>query len=262
MSRERGANEEQVSGDENFLDEGTDTGSPPEGGEHEADFEDELEGALDDEGSEGQADDDAQRVLSDRRRRTPERDDRDDELRRLREENERLRQPTHSASAASQEESDGEFQRRVAQLEPIDRLAEQQARSERRHRQSLAFIQAQTADQLDRAAFNSFYANDKRFTKYAAEVERRHQALLRGGPNQPPQLVPRETILKVLIGERVMAPATRDQRRQEERQQRRVDNQRVRPGSNRSDVGSSRDRRNSETDDREARRKRLENLEI
>jgi hypothetical protein len=68
--------------------------------------------------------------------------------------------------------------------------------------------------------------------------------------------------LKVLIGERVMAPATRDQRRQEERQQRRVDNQRVRPGSNRSDVGSSRDRSNSGTDDREARRKRLENLEI
>jgi hypothetical protein len=190
----------------------------------------------------------------------------DPELERLRLENEQLRQrQTQQQPSGPRPETDEEFQRRIASLKPLDQMNARMQRAELRSQQQLAYIQATTADQLDRTAFNARVASDKRFAKYADEVERRHQAFLAGGPNQAPQLVARETILKMVIGERVLGQSTRDQRRQGERQQRRIERQRVNPPNNRGDVGSGRQDRRSgrqgETE-AEARARRLENVEI
>ncbi len=259
----RGPHERQAEGDDRFLDEGDGPRSSPGSGEHEADSEDDFEDAVDEALSEGEESSEEDEALDEppRRRRAP--DEREAELARLRAENEALRrtQPPPQPSSP-QEEDEHTFERRIAQMEPYEQLAERQRRSERRYNNSLAYIQASTADQLDKAAFMARLGSDKRFSKYADEVERRHQQLLMGGPNQSPQLVPRETILKVLLGEKIMAPATREQRRVQERQQRKLDNQRVRPGSSRGDVRNTQDRRGGPGDEREARRQRLANVEI
>lgn len=270
MPRLRG-NDEEPQGDDRFLDEGSDDPrSPQKGGELETGFDDEDDRFDDEDEQLGEEPDEApgeSGLLGQRPARRPAQDDHDDrerELVRLRTENEVLRRTPVQPSPPTypQEETEDAFARRIAALEPYEQLAERQARAERRHAQSLAYIQASTADQLDKAAFSARAASDRRFAKYADEVERRHQQLLIGGPQQPPQLVPRETILKVLLGEKLLAPVNREQRRQQERHQRKLDNQRVRPGSSRGDVGSSRERRSGAVNEREARRQRLENVEI
>ncbi len=250
--------------DDRFLDEGDDDAVQEQdrGVDEAAEelSEDELEALEDGEGEGGEDE-----GVAPPRRRQP---SVDPELERLRRENELLRrqpppQQQQPAYTGPREETEEEFQQRIAQLEPVDQLGARQQRAERRSQAQLAFIQASTADQLDRASFQMRAGSDRRFAKYADEVERRHQALLMGGPNMPPQLVPRETILKIVLGEKLLAPASREQRRQQERQQRKADRQVVRPPNSRSDAGSGRTERRSGVDsEREARRKRLENLEI
>ena len=194
----------------------------------------------------------------------------DPELETLRRENELLRQQTQRheeprRQAAQREETEQEFHQRIAALEPIEQMNLRLQRAEQNSNRQLAYLQATTADQLDRASFSARTSSDKRFAKYADEVERRHNQFLMGGPNQPPQLVARETILKMIIGEKVLGQSNREQRRSNERQQRRVERQKVSPPNNRGDAGSGRpDRRGSRQGETEAeaRARRLENVEI
>lgn len=258
----RGQNEAPIS-DEDFLDDET-AGQGNDGENFEDEFEDAVEGTFEDEDEAAGAGEDVEAAPPQRQRRAaPAFDPRDVELERLRSENERLRQPAPQAQV-QQGETDQAFEQRLAALEPLEQMNARLQRAEARHQQSTAYTQAMVADQLDRASYTAKAASDKRYAKYADEVERRHQAFLMGGPNQPPQLVARETILKMVIGERILGPVNRETQRRQQRQQRRADNQQVRPGSSRGDVGGQRERRpaNGAGADREARRNRLENVEL
>jgi hypothetical protein len=72
--------------------------------------------------------------------------------------------------------------------------------------------------------------------------------------------VPRERLLQVIIGERVLAQgAGKGAGREESR--RRVERQTARPPNGRSDAGTGRQERRA-TDDRAARARRLENMDL
>ena len=249
---------DEPEGDDRFLDEGSDE---PVQDELE---DDELEGSGDEEAlEEGEEEAGEGGTVETSRRRAPQQPD--PEVEALRRENELLRrqQPQQPVYTGPREETEDEFNNRVAQLEPFEQLSARQQRAERRSQAAMAYMQASMADQMDRATYQARAATDPRFSKFQAEVERRHQAFLAGGPGQPPQLVPRETILKIVLGERQLAPVTRDQRRKQEHQQRKLERHSSKPPNARGDAGSGRPERSGARDtEREARRRRLENLEI
>ena len=250
--------------DDEFIDEedafsqGQQDHQDERAGQAEYDLEDEFEEA-------GEADEGEDVGQPPRRARQP-----DPEIERLRRENELLRQQQQAQRyeeprRVQREETEQEFQQRIAALEPVEQMNLRLQRAEQRSNQQLAYLQATTTDQLDRASYAARAASDKRFAKYSDEVERRHAEFLRGGPNQPPQLVARETILKIVIAEKILGQSNREQRRSNERQQRRTERQRVNPPNNRGDAGSGRpDRRGGRQNETEAeaRQRRLENLEI
>jgi hypothetical protein len=199
------------------------------------------------------------------------------ELEALRRDNELLRRtPAAPAQNGPREETDEEFNRRAAALDPLEAMAERQQRAERRNNNQLLYLQASTQDALDKAQYGMRAATDKRFARYAEEVERRHNQFLMGGSNQPPALVPRETILKQILGERILSSSDRDERRRNERQSgrqpttqnertianERPQQQRGRPLNTRGDAGGRGARMGSVDSEREARRKRIENVEI
>lgn len=154
-----------------------------------------------------------------------------------------------------QEETPEQFEARIAMLPPDERMEARFQRSERSNNQRLQIMQIQMADQTDRAAYQAKATSDKRFAKYEGEVEQRLAELRRQGQN-----VSREALLKFIIGEKVLGnPAERVRARRQDAQ-RRVDNQRTRPQNTRGDQEGANQRRQSGDSEREARRKRLENL--
>lgn len=253
---------DESEGDDRFLDEGDDEGVQGLGAEDAAG--DDSDEAYDDEAlEEGSEEGGEGGDVEPPKRRAPRQPD--PEVEALRRENELLRrqQQHQPAYTGPREETEDEFSARLAQMEPFEQLSARQQRAERRSQATLAFMQASMADQMDRASYQTRAATDARFSKYADEVERRHQAFLAGGPGQPPQLVPRETILKLVLGERQLAPATREQRRKQEHNQRKLERHSSKPPNARGDAGSGRPERSGTRDtEREARRRRLENLEI
>lgn len=143
---------------------------------------------------------------------------------------------------------------RLAMMDPEQRfeylLAEQGRQTEAR----LAQAEFRAEDRADKAAFDSLCAGDKRFAPFKVDVEERLAQMRRGGTTAP-----RETILKYIIGDRAVskAPAATTRARNAAASNRTA--QVARPGSARGDVQQT---RSSGGDDRAARAKRLENMEL
>ena len=254
VPKQPGASDNAKELDDGFLDEGND--EEVLGGQADDEsLEDEAGGEdFEDEGGEGSA----QAPVKPRQPRP------DPELEALRRENELLRrqQSQPAPQPGPREETEQEFEQRISPFEPMEQMSARLQRAERRSNAQLAYLQASTADQLDRANYTARAASDQRYARYADEVERRHQAYLSGSSSVSPQLVPRETILRIVIGEKVLGPQTRQQRRQQTKQQQRAERQRPAPPNNRSDtVGQPAGSRQRETE-AEARKRRLENVEI
>jgi len=155
-----------------------------------------------------------------------------------------------------QEETEQAFQARLALLGPDEREAARFERFERRqttffHNQSLI-----TSDNLDKANYNAKSVADPRFKKYESAVEAKRLELI----NTTGQIVPREVLLKLIIGERVLNAPQSDRGKQQRRQARQnVQREQVRPGNARGDVQRGDRRQLSEA---QARARRLENQQI
>ena len=154
-----------------------------------------------------------------------------------------------------QEETQQQFEARISMLPPDERMEQRMLRSEQQNNQRLTFMQIQMADQTDRASYQAKATSDKRFARYEQEVEQRLADLRRQGQN-----VSREALLKFIIGEKVLGNPAERVRAGRQAAQRRVESQRVRPANTRGDQEGANQRRQGGDSEREARRKRLENL--
>jgi hypothetical protein len=154
-----------------------------------------------------------------------------------------------------QGETEEQFAARVAMLPPDERMEQRLIRAERFNQARMHAVTLQTQDMTDKIAFDAKATVDARYKRYAPEVERRRSELMAQG-----QMVPREAILKFVIGERVLAnQGTKEAKRQQARGQERVARQQTRPTGGRSDVQGGGRRPANEA---EARRRRLEGMDI
>jgi hypothetical protein len=155
-----------------------------------------------------------------------------------------------------QEESEEQFAARISLLPPDERMEARYARSERRNEARLNAMHVQNTVTADKLSYDAKAAADSKFKRYAPEVEAKHAELMAAG-----QFVPRETVLKFLIGERVLANmGTKEVKGQRQAAQRRVRAQETRPASGRSDAGRPQERRAGNEAD--GRKKRLDGLQI
>jgi hypothetical protein len=164
-------------------------------------------------------------------------------------------QPTQQPQLP-QEETEEQFRARIQLLPPDERLEARHERSERVNGQRLALLQLQNADLADKMAFDSKATTDARYQRYANAVEEKRLELRNQG-----QVVPREAILKFLIGERVLSgQGSKAVRQGRQQAQQRVQRQQTRPvgaGSDTSPAG-----RRGAPSEADARRRRLENMGI
>lgn len=164
------------------------------------------------------------------------------------------RRPTGQQQQVQQEETDQQFNARVQLLPPDERMEARLERSQRQNQRYIAQVQMQAQDFADKAGYDAKAATDARFKRYEADVEAKRLELLNQG-----QIVPREVLLKFIIGEKILAnQGSKDVQRQRAQSSQRVQRQRVQPSGARSDVQGTR-RGGSEAD---ARRRRLEDQQI
>lgn len=163
--------------------------------------------------------------------------------------------PAAPAAAQPQEETEEAFRARLALLAPHEQVLETQSRSERRFARVLQANAMQQQDMLDKVQFDTKAASNPRYKRYADDVEKLRTELMQQG-----QLVPRQILLEVVIGRKVLANdgALRGKGQQRQAAQRRVAAATTKPGQARSDVPAQRGR----LSEKEARAKRLENLQI
>lgn len=151
-------------------------------------------------------------------------------------------------------ESDQEFNARVQMLPPDERIEAKLARGEQIANLRHAQLSLQAQNMSDKAAYDAKAASNRRYAKYAAEVEKEWQKQLHAG-----MVVPREAILKYLIGGKVLESSdTPEARRAREANRKQVQRQEARPPAGRSDVQGGR----RQLSERAARAKRLENVQI
>jgi len=156
-----------------------------------------------------------------------------------------------------QEETDAQFEARTTLLPLEDRIAERQARSERRNAAQVNFLLFQQKEQLDKSAFDAKCLTSPSRRRMAAQVEEEQQKLLR----ERAQWNSRESVWYYLRGklmaEREETGSSRTPRRQQA--QERVQRQTTQPPRGGSDVVRGGRRQPTE---REARLKRLEGQRI
>lgn len=152
-------------------------------------------------------------------------------------------------------ETDQEFANRISLLSAeeqlnakFDRFAQQQAVQNQR-------TQFDIANQRDRDEFRAFCRTDKRAARMADEVEREFDKSVRAG-----NPAPRMNILKFLAGTRLFEGDSQDTKRARDGARQRVERQTVRPASAGSDV--ARPSRRERTDEKTARAKRLDGVQI
>ena len=116
-------------------------------------------------------------------------------------------------------------------MTPEERLTYQFQQSEQRHQQQLREIQRQTQECPDRLAFQVMQASSPVAKKYAGEVERLFQEQYRKGG-----FVDRQTILKFVVGEKVLARGQQVAPKQRRQAAQRVAQQQTRSGSPRGAV--------------------------
>ncbi len=117
--------------------------------------------------------------------------------------------------------------------------------------QTLQQVQFQSADMADRTAFQALCGQDPRAAKYAKEVEDRLTGLRAQGQN-----VPREALLRYIIGEKVLTGGPKAAATQRQQGQARIARQRGAQAAPRSDNAGGRQAKT----DAEKRRERLENV--
>ena len=128
-----------------------------------------------------------------------------------------------------QEESEEQFEARLQLLPVDDRVRERLGRSEKRHQRELLYTRLQSADAADRASYQSRAAVDTRYRKYEQQVEQILATERRQGRD-----FPRDTILKFILGEKVMANAAKINEARKQGKQR-IDRQQAKPIEGRSD---------------------------
>lgn len=204
-------------------------GDPDDDLPEDENLPDETENEVEDEGSDARLDDDeggdeaeagqkpegaeaqerverkpsrAQKAIQELRRSAQEANERsarvERELSELRAERERSRQESPEAEAA-----------RLALMSSEDRMEYRLNKATAEHARQLQMMQFATADAADKAAFEAKGAYEPRYRKYAAEVEKLLIEERRAGRS-----FPRETILKFVLGDRVMKANTAPQRDQ------------------------------------------------
>lgn len=176
---------------------------------------------------------------------------------RLEEAERRAREAEARAAANTRQQSPMESPEvrnaRLAAMDPSERtefLINELRADTARDRQ---MVQFQAADQADRSAYDTIAVNNPHYRKYKEEVEHRLTLLRNNGQN-----VPRETILKFIVGEKVVASrAPGKTKAQRDQAAERVRSQVATPTRSRGDSGKG--ARESEST---ARARRLENLQI
>ena len=168
--------------------------------------------------------------------------------------NRRLTPPPQPTFQGPREETDQEFNARLQLLPPDERMEQRQIRFEARAEARQRWTAFQTQEQTDKTNFDAKAAADQRYARWAERVEAKRNEFMQQG-----QLVPREVVLKYLIGEHMLSPkGQKEAGRRTARAQERVRRTETRPGAAGSDVAPGR----RATDDRTARARRLENQQI
>lgn len=173
------------------------------------------------------------------------------EARAAKEEVERLKA---AANPQRQQEAAEDRQRRLAAMSSDQRtdflLREQEQRFEAR----LVQAEFKQTDAVDAAEFRTLCASSTQAAKLAADVEKELVAMRANG-----QTAPRATILKYLIGDRLLSRAPKAREKQVRAAAAGNARNVARPAGGRSDVSGGDRRATSEAD---ARRKRLEGLKF
>ena len=163
--------------------------------------------------------------------------------------------PTFQPPAGLQEENDEQFTARLQLLPPDERMEQRYLRDKRQSNQRMAFFQFQQTELHDKTSFDAKSVADPRYKRWAAEVEAKRQEFMQGG-----QIVPREVVLKYLLGEHMLSPqGAKETRRRVQRGQERVRRQETRPTGAGSDVVAP---RRGQLTEAQARAKRLAGMQI
>lgn len=125
---------------------------------------------------------------------------------------------------------------RLSLMTAEERIDYKLAKATRENERQLNMVRFQAADMADKAAFEAKGAYDPRYKKYGEEVE----ALLKS-ERQSGRDFPRETILRFVLGSKVMAN-TKAVQKQRATGRQNVDRQRAAAGDSRSDRSAPRSR--------------------
>ena len=218
---------------ENLEDEAEDAGLDDDEGGGEAGGQE----GEDDEGEEGQVDarpSRATKAVTEAKRIAREASEK---AARLEQEIAALRQQRQAPATESKEQEDA----KLALMSVEERVDYKLAKAEREHARQIALYEFKSSDAADKASYEAKAAYEPRYKKYAADVEKLLLQERNTGRN-----FPRETILKFVLGEKVMAAKPKvDQQRREA--QRRVNGQRTQPDQGRSDRAAPRGRSTGNT---------------
>ena len=162
-------------------------------------------------------------------------------------------QPT--GPVGQREETEADFQARIANLPPDERMEARHIRWQREQDQRNFTTQLQAAELADRTAYDAKMSSDGRYARWKDRVEEEAAKLRQVG-----QYAPRENILAYLIGKHVLSSqGTKGTKKARDAATRRVERQTVRPANAGSDV---RPQRRGQLSEREARARRLEGVQL
>lgn len=162
--------------------------------------------------------------------------------------------PQQPAFRWPQIESDEAFNQRTQLMSPDERNEHRLARREQIQQLQFAQLSTQMQNMADKAAYDARAASSRTHARYASEVEREYQVQLNRGV-----VVPREEILRWIIGGKVLANSgSPEVKRAKEAGRRRVERQEAPAPRGRSDIQGGR----RQLTEREARARRLENIEL
>lgn len=131
---------------------------------------------------------------------------------------------------------------RLATMTPEQQVEYRVNKALGNHERTVRDAQLNMALAADKASFDMLVATNKQVARIAPEVERKHAELVAGARQNPNMMVPgREQVLKYMLGERALKMMREGASESDARRQR-VNQQRVRPGSPRSDVSANRRR--------------------
>lgn len=143
---------------------------------------------------------------------------------------------------------------RFAAMEPWERTEALRQEDAQRTASTLQRIEFESRDNADRLAFETLASRNKTAAKLKDEVEKRLKDMRSNN-----MTAPRETILKYLIGERMLANGARAEGKARKSAAANRDQQRARPSSGRADAPAD-DRRTSNA--KTSRNKRVESYQL